>query len=293
MRPSLMTTTRSDSERASSWSWVTYTVVMPSCRWIARISWRRTIRIFASSAESGSSSSSTCGSNARARASATRCCWPPESCHGYRSPRPSRWGRSSSSVTRLPMSAFGRLRTRSPKPMLSATVMFGKSAYDWKTMPTLRWFGGTHVMSRPSIVISPAVGFSKPAIIRSVVVLPQPEGPRNDTNSPFSTARLKSMTAAVSPKYFWTPVSSRNAMRLLAALAGAGDGDLAARAAPEQGDEAHRDPRQAEADERDGGLLVGLVAAEDVEVRGEGRPCQVVGHRELAHDDRQGEERAA
>ena len=29
-----------------------------------------------------------------------------------------------------------------PNPMLSATVMFGNSAYDWKTMPTLRWFGG-------------------------------------------------------------------------------------------------------------------------------------------------------
>ncbi len=40
------------------------------------------------------------------------------------------------------MSAFGRLRTLSPKPMLSATDMFGKSAYDWKTIPTLRWFGG-------------------------------------------------------------------------------------------------------------------------------------------------------
>ena len=47
-------------------------------------------------------------------------------------------------------------------------------------------------MSSPSIVIVPAVGCSKPAIIRSVVVLPQPDGPRNDTNSPFSAARLKS-----------------------------------------------------------------------------------------------------
>ena len=36
-------------------------------------------RVWASSADSGSSSSSTCGSIARARASATRCCWPPES----------------------------------------------------------------------------------------------------------------------------------------------------------------------------------------------------------------------
>ena len=73
-------------------------------------------------------------------------------------------------------------------------------------------------MSRPSIVISPAVGFSNPAIIRSVVVLPQPDGPRNDTNSPFSTARLKSMTAATSPNSFCTPVSSRKAMRLVSVI---------------------------------------------------------------------------
>jgi hypothetical protein len=62
--------------------------------------------------------------------------------------------------------------------------MFGKSAYDWKTMPTLRWFGARYVMSVPSTTIVPAVGFSNPAIIRSVVVLPQPDGPRNETNSP-------------------------------------------------------------------------------------------------------------
>src|SRR6476469_7995323 len=148
-------------------------------------------------------------------------------------------------------------------------------------------------MSSPLTRIVPAVGFSKPAIIRSVVVLPQPEGPRNETNSPFSTARLKSITTGVTPNTFWTPVSSRNAMRLLAALAGAGDGDLVARATPEHGDEAHRQPGQPEADERDRGLLVGLVAAEQREVRRECRPGQVVGHRELADDDREGEERAA
>src|SRR4029079_19288043 len=111
------------------------------------------------------------------------------------------------------MSAFGRLRTLSPKPMLSATVMFGKRAYDWKTIPTLRWFGDVLVMSLPSTVIVPEVGFSKPAIIRSVVVLPQPEGPRNDTNSPRATSRLKSATAATPPgKSFWTDVRVRNAI---------------------------------------------------------------------------------
>ena len=93
--------------------------------------------------------------------------------------------------------------------MLSATDIFGKSAYDWKTMPTFRRFGGRYVMSSPLTWIVPLVGCSKPAIIRSVVVLPHPDGPRNDTNSPFSTARLKSWTATVSPNRFWMPVSSR------------------------------------------------------------------------------------
>ena len=81
-----------------------------------------------------------------------------------------------------------------PNPMFPATVMFGNSAYDWKTIPTLRWFGGSvgDVRRRRSMM-RPAVGFSKPAIIRSVVVLPQPDGPRNETNSPFSAARLKSI----------------------------------------------------------------------------------------------------
>ena len=64
-------------------------------------------------------------------------------------------------------------------------------------------------MSVPSRTIVPAVGGSKPAIIRSVVVLPQPDGPRNETNSPRSAARLKSSTATVGPKCFCTPLSSR------------------------------------------------------------------------------------
>ena len=41
----------------------------------------------------------------------------------------------------------------------------------------------------------PEEGSSKPAIMRRVVVLPQPEGPRNVTNSPRFTYRLKSDTA--------------------------------------------------------------------------------------------------
>ena len=52
------------------------------------------------------------------------------------------------------------------------------------------------VTSRPSMRIAPEVGISKPATMRRVVVLPQPEGPRNETNSPRSTARSKFCTTA-------------------------------------------------------------------------------------------------
>src|SRR5256884_7260762 len=58
--------------------------------------------------------------------------------------------------------------------MFSATVMVGKSAYDWKTMPTERRRGATSLTTRSSKRTSPASGRSKPAIRRSVVVLPQP-----------------------------------------------------------------------------------------------------------------------
>lgn len=55
--------------------------------------------------------------------------------------------------------------------------------------------GGSLVISLPPIRISPLLGRSNPASIRSVVVLPQPEGPRKVTNSPCLMVRLKSFTA--------------------------------------------------------------------------------------------------
>ena len=72
-RPLLITPTRSEIARASCWSWVTKIVVTPisSCRRL--ISSRKDSRTFASSADRGSSSRSTRGDVAMARANATRC----------------------------------------------------------------------------------------------------------------------------------------------------------------------------------------------------------------------------
>ena len=67
-----------DSAIASDWSCVTRIVVVPSVRWIWRSSICISSRSLASRLESGSSSSSMRGRMTSARASATRCCWPPD-----------------------------------------------------------------------------------------------------------------------------------------------------------------------------------------------------------------------
>ena len=51
-------------------------------------------------------------------------------------------------------------------------------------MLTGRLCGATSARSAPSRWIEPASGCSKPAIIRSVVVLPHPDGPSSEKNSP-------------------------------------------------------------------------------------------------------------
>ena len=52
------------------------------------------------------------------------------------------------------------------------------------------------VTSSPSRRIWPDVGNSRPAIILSVVVLPQPEGPSRQKNSLSRTTKVESLTAA-------------------------------------------------------------------------------------------------
>ncbi len=100
IRPLSMTTMVSATSIASSWSWVTNTVVTCVSSCSRRSQARSSLRTRASSAPKGSSSSSTSGSTASARASAIRCRWPPDSCAGYRSPNCSIWTRWSSSETR-------------------------------------------------------------------------------------------------------------------------------------------------------------------------------------------------
>ncbi len=60
------------------------------------------------------------------------------------------------------------------------------------------------VTSRPLIEIEPPSGRSRPAISRSVVVLPAPLGPSSTTNSPLLMAKDRSRTASMRPKRLLT-----------------------------------------------------------------------------------------
>ena len=57
-------------------------------------------------------------------------------------------------------------------------------------MPAIGW---------PSMKMLPDVGLSKPAIMRSSVVLPQPDGPSSEKNSPSRMLRFASSSALNEP----------------------------------------------------------------------------------------------
>src|SRR5205085_4960145 len=82
-------------------------------------------------------------------------------------------------------------------------------------MPSLRRLGGTNTpaatssMVWPPMLMRPPSAFSRPATQRSVVVLPQPEGPSSVTISPAATSKSIPATAATASllalKVFFSP----------------------------------------------------------------------------------------
>ena len=76
------------------------------------------------------------------------------------------------------------------------------------TVLTSRANGGRPLTSSPPRVIVPLVGCSKPAISRSTVVLPEPDGPSMEKNSPSAISRSRSSTARTSLKCLLSPRSS-------------------------------------------------------------------------------------
>src|SRR4051794_31410788 len=76
-------------------------------------------------------------------------------------------------------------------------------------MPMSRLLAGTLVMSLPPTVTVPESDVSKPATMRSAVVLPQPDGPSNETSSPSASSRSRPSRAMLPPKDLRNPVSCR------------------------------------------------------------------------------------
>ena len=118
--PRRRTATRSPSVIASVWSCVTYTVVVPSRRWMRAISVRICPRSFASRFDSGSSKRNAEASRTIARPIATRWRWPPERFAGLR------WRCSPSSRVAAARSTRSRISSSGTAPFVrrSGNAMF-------------------------------------------------------------------------------------------------------------------------------------------------------------------------
>src|SRR5258706_9321072 len=106
-------------------------------------------------------------------------------------------------------------------------------------------------------------------MIRSRLVLPEPDGPRRATSSPVGTVRLTSATATKGPKDFVTERTSMDTWVLRGGYPGLGRAPFHERF----GDEGHEGEEGEEGGHRKGGLEVVLVV-EDLDVQGQGvRPA--------------------
>ena len=81
-------------------------------------------------------------------------------------------------------------------------------------MAMSRSLGARSLTRAPPMRISPSVTSSSPAIMRSSVVLPQPDGPTSTTNSPSSIARSTPCSTGTMPKFLRTLLMSIDAMEL-------------------------------------------------------------------------------
>src|SRR6267154_2342475 len=209
----------SASRIASSTSWVIMNTVWCVACTMARSSSWMVPRVSASSAPKGSSSSSILGWIAKARAMPTRCFIPPESSAGFLCSAPVSPTRSMNfwqCVWTWIAFHCGHLLFTA-KAMFFITDNQGISAWPWKTTPRSSDGPAT---SRLSITTTPELAVSRPASTLRMVVLPQPEWPMMQTNSPRSTAKLTpSKTVIVLPfgagYVFFRSWISRKAMPLL------------------------------------------------------------------------------
>ena len=133
-----MKITRLATRRAKPISCVTQIIVMPSSASSTIVS-RTSLIISGSSAEVGSSKNINCGCMHKARAIATRCCWPPESWPGYLLACSGIFTRVRKCMAISSASARGVLRTQ-----IGANIQFsridrcGNKLKCWNTIPTSR-----------------------------------------------------------------------------------------------------------------------------------------------------------
>ena len=183
-----MNTTRS-AQAAADGSWVTITSVRPPSSMVCRSSSRTERPERLSRAPVGSSAKITSGSPTSARAIATRCCWPPESCAGRwraRSPSPTR-----SSTSRTAERGSRRPASRDGSETFCSAVSAPSRLKDWKTKPMR---SRRRPRQRPLAELGQLVlaepdaarwsGRSSPAALCSSVDLPDPEGPMIAVNGP-------------------------------------------------------------------------------------------------------------
>jgi hypothetical protein len=79
-------------------------------------------------------------------------------------------------------------------------------------MFTGRRFGAMPAILLPPMAISPLSGAMNPAIMRSSVVLPQPEGPRMEKKLPRATLKDKESTAVWLAKRLTTALATKSAL---------------------------------------------------------------------------------
>ncbi len=153
----------------------------------------------------GSSPNSTSGRVTMARASATRCCCPPESSLG-RCPARSR-SPTRSSTSRTSARAGRRPASRSGRATFCSALSEGSRLNAWKTKPIrVRRSKVSFRSLRPVSSVSPRntwppVGRSRPAVHWSRVDLPEPDGPMTAVNVPLGTSRLTPSSAVTAPVF--------------------------------------------------------------------------------------------
>lgn len=165
-------------------SWLTHTVgnwarAMTSINVVRSASAKR-----GSMPVSGSSTSSKAGDVTIARAKDTRWRMPPESWAGYRFMASASPTSSSQCSARARTSLREWLAPTTASWTFSRAVRHGKSRGSWNTI----------VGFPAGICTCPAEGWCRPAIVRSSVVFPQPDGPATPIISPADRAKVNPST---------------------------------------------------------------------------------------------------